>query len=414
MPRKKTIALISRADARGGGASRVADDIASLLGADALWMPRRYIGEFSPASGDTHKPITSRAKSVARLVRTGLKRVGYVDHFPVELPFLNGGILSADVIHAHDITTVMAPTTLQMLARVRALAGRRVIWTLHDMSAITGGCIYPIGCGGWRDGCGACPMLDQWPFGSKIDHTAAMQRKRLQVLRQGNIELVSPSRWLARHVEAAVPEAHVRVIPNGVDTRTFAPEGSADELQDREPSTPRLLFIANHIRDMRKGGTYISNIRRHVNAIGRDLELVVVGSGNDGAIVRQGHLTIRYLGRFDDKAGLARAYRSTEALLLPTHADNFPLVMTEAMACALPVFAFDTGGIAEAVDESCGSVRPAGHIDALIDDFLATRDAGAIPRLARQARLRVEERYTMEAFAQAHRDLYASAARDER
>lgn len=412
MTRKKTIALISRADARGGGASRVADDIATLLGQDAEWKPRRYIGEFiAPASRNTHKPIESRAKGVPRLIRTGLKRIGYVDHLPVELPFLNSGIVAADVIHAHDITTVMSPATLQMLARVRALVGRRVIWTLHDMSPITGGCIYPIGCGGWRDGCGSCPMLDQWPFASKMDRTAAMQRKRLQVLRQGTIELVSPSRWLANHVEVAVPGAQVRVIPNGVDTTIFAPK-SAELPASEDYAVPRMLFIANHIRDMRKGGTYISNISRHVNAIGRDLELVVVGSGNEGALVRQGHLTIRYTGRFDDKAGLAQAYRSTDALLLPTHADNFPLVMTEALACALPVFAFDTGGIAEAIDDTCGSVRPAGHIDNLVDDFLAARDAGALPRLAQAARKRAQERYSMEAFAQAHRDLYASSIRD--
>lgn len=414
MSRKKTVALISRADARGGGASRVADDIAALLHDDIDWAPRRYIGEFSPASRATHRPIASRASGLVGVARTGLKRIGYVDHFPVELPFLHTGILSADVIHAHDITTVMAPATLQMLARMRALAGKQVIWTLHDMSPITGGCIYPIGCGGWRDGCGSCPMLDQWPFGSKIDHTAAMQKRRLQVLRKGTIKLVSPSRWLARHIEAAVPEARVRVIPNGVDTATFTPVRESGEERNGDQAAPRLLFIANHIRDMRKGGTYISNIRQHVNAIGQDLELVVVGGGNDGAVVRQGHLTIRYLGRVDDKAALARAYRSTEALLLPTHADNFPLVMTEALACGLPVFAFDTGGIAEAVDETCGSIRPTGQITGLLNDFLAARDAGILPRLAQQARLRVEERYTMEAFAQAHRELYAGSARESR
>ncbi len=403
MLKPKTVALISRADASGGGASRVADDIQSGLADDAVLRMERYIGEFSRTSRATHRPIVARVPETYRRVKSFLHRRGYIDHLPIELPFLNPGIWRADIVHAHDITTAMAPLTLHLLARL----GRRVVWTLHDMSSITGGCIYPIACGEWRRSCGSCPLLDQWPFFTHIDRTQAMRARRRAVLRRASIELVAPSRWLAAAVEAAtLGHVQVRVIPNGVDIATFAPSPAPQVERGR----PTLLFIANHIRDTRKGGAYLADIRRWLEATNRRLDLSLVGSGGRvGEVVEQGALTLRYLGRFDDRVELAAAYRSAEGLLMPTHADNFPLAMLEAMACGRPVFAFDVGGIAEAVDESCGAVRRPGNIADLLNAFFAARDAGELPAMGAAARERAENHYSMTAFVEAHRKLYFGA-----
>src|SRR5205085_9475994 len=34
-----------------------------------------------------------------------------------------------------------------------------VVWQLHDMNVLTGGCHYDQECGKYRNGCGACPQL---------------------------------------------------------------------------------------------------------------------------------------------------------------------------------------------------------------------------------------------------------------
>ncbi|RYH11130.1 glycosyltransferase [Tropicimonas sp. IMCC6043] len=399
------IAMLSKADARGGGASRVADDLyAGLADADDLAIDR-FVGKLTPTPPPGYRPVVSRFPGLVAKLRRRAARRGWVDHTPYELPFLDPGIRSADIVHAHDISTVLAPRTLDHLAG----GHRRVIWTLHDMSALTGGCLYPLGCSAWRTRCGACPMLGQWPLRVTRDRTGEMQERRLAVLSAGRVEIVTPSRWLARRVSERAPGAAVRVIPNGVALDIFRPDGSPPDVD----GPPRMLFIANHIGDLRKGGPYVSEIRRHLARTGRRMELLLVGGGEDGARVETGPLTLSYLGRFDDRAGLAAAYRRAEALLLPTHADNFPLVMLEAMACGLPVFAFDTGGIGEAVDAEVGALVPPGEIVRLIDDYFAARAAGALPGLGHAARARVEAQYSMERFLAAHAALYREAGGPE-
>ena len=75
-----------------------------------------------------------------------------------------------------------------------------VVWTLHDMNPLTGGCHYDLGCGRHIDHCGACPQL-----GSNDERDLSHQIwKRKQTIfaqvRSSRLRIVTPSRWLAEEV----------------------------------------------------------------------------------------------------------------------------------------------------------------------------------------------------------------------
>src|SRR4051794_6320594 len=55
---------------------------------------------------------------------------------------------------------------------------------------------------------------------------------------------------------------------------------------------------------------------------------------------------------------LDRAYRSADVLVLPSRAETYAMVVTEALARGLPVIATDVGGVPEAVGEEVGAGRP--------------------------------------------------------
>ncbi|MCF7645053.1 DUF4422 domain-containing protein [Bacillus subtilis] len=396
----KKVAIISKADATGGGASRVADDIYNSLISQSDFDANRYVAHMSEGSDDHYRNLVTSGRRILKKCQSYLRKKGYVDHQPVEYRFLNPDLQKADIIHAHDITTAMSPKSLLKLAE----AGRRVIWTLHDQSPLTGGCIYPIGCNNWEDHCGDCPMLDHWPFMTKNDKTLEMQRQRHEVLRSGKIELISPSHWLANLVEKRIPEAIVRVIPNGVDTNIFYP--CSDNKAALGKQIPVLIFVAGHTRDMRKGGAYLSEIRDWLFQSGQQLEIMMVGAGNGPEIIHDGPLTIRYMGRINNQQKLAKAYNMADALLIPTHADNQPLVMLEAMACGLPVYGFQTGGISEVVDHTCGMTSAPGDIAGLLRAFFDAYESRILLSLGNAARERIVEYYTLEKFSEAHQSLY--------
>jgi glycosyltransferase involved in cell wall biosynthesis len=57
-------------------------------------------------------------------------------------------------------------------------------------------------------------------------------------------------------------------------------------------------------------------------------------------------------------ADLDRSYASADLLVLPSRAETYGMVVTEALARGLPVVAADVGGVAEALGHGTGGIRP--------------------------------------------------------
>lgn len=55
-------------------------------------------------------------------------------------------------------------------------------------------------------------------------------------------------------------------------------------------------------------------------------------------------------------------YSMSDVFVNPTHADMFPTVNLEALACGTPVITYNTGGSPEAIDDLTGYVVQRGNI----------------------------------------------------
>lgn len=60
---------------------------------------------------------------------------------------------SFDILHIHWINRLLIPEALPQITP------KPIVWTLHDMWAITGGCHYTQGCDLFTTQCGRCPQL---------------------------------------------------------------------------------------------------------------------------------------------------------------------------------------------------------------------------------------------------------------
>src|SRR5260221_10261991 len=104
-------------------------------------------------------------------------------------------------------------TILPLLSRMRP-----IVWRLSYMWAFTGHCSYSYDCERWRTGCGACPLLDEYPA-LKRDTTAFLWKAKRVLYRHSRMNIVVTSRWMAKLVHESRLLGHFPEFntPNGID-----------------------------------------------------------------------------------------------------------------------------------------------------------------------------------------------------
>ena len=272
-----------------------------------------------------------------------------------------------DIVHLHNIHGHYL--NIDLLFRYLAQQRLPVIWTLHDCWPFTGHCAYfdYAQCEKWRTGCSDCPNRGAYPPSLLIDNSRSNYRRKREIFnRPGEMTIVTPSRWLADLVKGSFLSGYdVRVIPNGIDTRVFAPAGAEIKKQLDAEGKVLLLGVALGGFTGRKGLTYFLDLAQRLP---ENYMIALVGvSGQEMNALPE---NIRGIGRTGSVEELARYYSAADVFVNPTLEDNFPTTNLEALACGTPVLTFQTGGSPEAIDPLTGVCVPKGDRDALLHAVL--------------------------------------------
>lgn len=302
---------------------------------------------------------------------------------------------AADVLHLHWTTWAVAPAAL----RSWLAAGRHVVWTLHDMWPMTGGCHYPAGCDQYRTACLRCPQLtDAW---SLVPN--AFAEKRAAWSAPGPV-VVAPSAWMAaRAAESTILHGcRIEVIANPVETDRFAPRDGRDGLRAAWGLAPQDLLLvagAHDNREARKGGALLVAALRRLAEDGRlaallppGAQVALAGFGKSVLPEVPGMRRLDF-GEVESDEVLADILGAADLACIPSLEDNYPNVALEALACGTPCVATPVGGLPELVrDGSSGVLAAAADADALAEALL--RFAA---RHHRDAALRASARAQIEA-----------------
>jgi starch synthase len=230
-----------------------------------------------------------------------------------------------------------------------------------------------------------------------------------------------------------VPQDRIRVIHNGIDLEQYRPTPNVAVLREHgiDPDVPFVLFVGRITRQ--KGIIHLVNAIPHIH---RGAQIVLcAGAPDTPAIAREMTEAVErvrannpnrviWIAEMLPKEKVIALYTHAAVFVCPSVYEPFGIINLEAMACETPVVASAVGGIPEVVEHgetgllvspdaiSATDVEPR-HPEQFSRDLAAAintllDDPELREKMARRARVRVEEEFSWTSIARQTLDFYAA------
>jgi glycosyltransferase involved in cell wall biosynthesis len=213
--------------------------------------------------------------------------------------------------------------------------------------------------------------------------------------------ILCPSKWIEDLVKAAAPRARTHIIPNAIDTDKFKP---------REKN-PRNLLVVTRMFE-RKGVQY--TLRALAQMRGQ-FDVNIVGDGpylpTLKSLAKELGVDARFWGHVDnDSQALKDLYETAAIFVFTSEAENFPIVLLEAMIAGAAVVTSCGTGCAEVVSDS-GLLVPVRDPQAIQQALLQlAQNPPLAEALGRAARERVIARFSWDGVIDQHLEVYGRFA----
>lgn len=251
-------------------------------------------------------------------------------------------VREADIIILHWTNHFLSYNSIKKLIR----AGKPIIWVMHDMWLLTGGCHCDRYCGEYKTGCKNCHY-----HGKEFKVSKKHFEKKCSMIENSNIVFVTPSTWLKkRALESRIlSKQEVRVIHNPLDVTVYKCFDDKDRLKKKYgiPVNKKIvMFGTGNVNDPNKGLRYFISAIKTLDK--EKYRIVMYGNKPDDEYMEDLYDTV-LLGSIKDDLKMVEVLNCADVMVVPSDQDNYSNTVLESMACGVPVVAFDIGGMPDLI-----------------------------------------------------------------
>lgn len=314
---------------------------------------------------------------------------------------------NADIAHYH----LIHKGAFSLLDFPELIHQKKSVWTIHDPWIVTGGCIHPLECEGWKDGCLKCKRKDTIYSRMKEENTAFMWNTKKDILSRVNPDIVVASSFMKKYIQESPITRHfnkIHTIPFGVDIRQYKPW---EQKQNREKlGIPVDSFVVAFRCDEAeiKGCRYLYEALR---LIGRDADIVLlcVGAGKVPEDIRENYQTYSF-GWVVNEQRITEFLVASDLFIMPSLAESFGLMAIESMAAGSPVVCFENTVISEITEApDCGISVTYGSSKEIAEQIMFLKENRKyLQERGRKGHELVKEKYRFEDYVDKHLKLYES------
>lgn len=259
-------------------------------------------------------------------------------------------IRKSDVIYLHWVQGGFL--SLSSIRKILEL-NKPVVFFMHDMWSITGGCHYSFHCDKYKTRCGNCQV-----FSNQIDNdlsTKQFDKKQKLYSQFDNLYFVAPSLWMMKCAKdsSLARQKSVLHIPNIINEEIFKPldKSFARKMFSLSDKGPVIAFGAMSLNSPYKGWAFMKEALKVLkyNFNCNDITLLIFGSGFNSTIASDIPYNTRFLGYLRDEYSSALVYNAADVFVTPSLADNLPTTILESLSCSTPVVGFNVGGIPDMI-----------------------------------------------------------------
>ena len=249
--------------------------------------------------------------------------------------------ISPDILHLHWFHINMF--TIKDLLKIKT----PIIWTVHDMWGLSGGCFVSINCNKFKKECGKCHILKST---NPNDISNKLFKEKKSIYKNLDITIVSPSKWLKREFEELKVFKNIINIPNITDINSYFKLNNKINLRKKYNipiDKKAILFTAMRIDDINKGFQYLEEALEQIN--NKEIILLLLGDNwkNNKKI---GKSRVYNFGFINKESIINEIYNIADITIVPSIQENFSNVILESMATETPVISFNIGGNKDIID----------------------------------------------------------------
>lgn len=251
----------------------------------------------------------------------------------VNSKFQEANVAHFHLIHNHFLSLYDLPMLSNLVPS---------IWTVHDPWIVTGHCVHPRECMGWKSGCMNCPMLEDAAFPMQVDKAAQMWELKRQAYKQMNIDIVVSSQFMEDYIRTSPLTSHFKYIhriPFGIKVEDFQQSTKVESRRRFGIDDQQFVIAFRADSNEIKGQKYILKMLEKLSAE-RPITLLTVGLDSLPLHIKEKFPVIE-LGWQHDPKIISDFYNAANVFLMPSLAESFGLMAIEAMASGCPVIVFE-------------------------------------------------------------------------
>ena len=259
-------------------------------------------------------------------------------------------IISADIIYLHWIQGgFLNLRNIEQLAKLN----KPIIFFMHDMWSITGGCHYSFSCDKYKSRCSDCQVL---PKHKRNDWSSREFDKKLRLYtKYDNLYFVAPSKWLYNCVKESglTKNKPAFCIPNIVDANIYKPfdKNTAKQILNLNVNDTVIAFGAVSINSPYKGWAYLKRALEILKSDSwlKKITVLIFGGDFNKQIAEEIPFDTKYMGFLRDEYSTDLVFNAADIFIAPSLADNLPTTILQSLYCGTPVVGFDVGGIPDMI-----------------------------------------------------------------